>query len=219
MKKSPRTAILVRVSTAKQETARQVSELREVAEAKGWQVAAIVAETRSGAAGAGEGWDIAPEREALQNVLSLAERGEIDKVLVSEVSRIARRNSDAHRFLERLTTAGVSLYWHAQGFETLLPSGKANPCASLMFALLAEQARFEREQLRERIKSGLAEAKRSGKRLGRPAGSALTRSKFLAKHRDVAKRLKRGLSVRETAAATGKAPSTVQRVRAALAAA
>jgi hypothetical protein len=41
---------------------------------------------------------------------------------------------------------GVSLYWHAQSVETLLPSGKRNPAAGIMLALLAEMARGESEK-------------------------------------------------------------------------
>lgn len=215
-KKTPRAAILVRVSTKKQDTARQVSELTKAAASLGWEVVSIIHETMSGSAGNGGGWDLAKEREALERTLELAEGGEIDKVLVSEISRVARRNSDAHRFLERLTDAKVSLYWHAQQIETLLRSGKPNPAASLMFALLAEIARNERETLRERIMSGLDEARRKGKTLGRPAGTKTPAVEFLRKHADVRRRLKKGLSIRETAAATGKGVSTVQRVKAAM---
>ncbi len=100
-----------------------------------------------------------------------------------EISRIARRNSVAHKFVETLETHGVSLYWHAQGIETLLPNGKRNPAAGIMLALLAEMARAELETLRARIASGLAEARRNGKKLGRPVGSSLSRAVFLQKHR------------------------------------
>jgi DNA invertase Pin-like site-specific DNA recombinase len=215
-KKTPRAAILVRVSTKKQDTARQVAELKKAAKAKGWKVVTVIHETMSGSAGNGAGWDIAEEREALERTLELAEAGEIDKVMVHEVSRVARRNSDAHRFLERLTDAKVSLYWHAQQIETLLRSGKPNPAASLMFALLAEIARNERETSRERIMSGLDEARRKGKTLGRPVGTGVSTDEFLRKHADIRRRLGKGLSIRETAAATGKGVSTVQRVKAAL---
>ncbi len=215
-KKTPRAAILVRVSSKKQDTTRQVTELKKAAVSMGWEVVSIIHETMSGSAGNGGGWDLAKEREALERTLALAEAGEIDKVMVHEVSRVARRNSDAHRFLERLTDARVSLYWHAQKIETLLRSGKPNPAASLMFALLAEIARNERETLRERIMSGLDEARRKGKTLGRPKGTGATTGEFLRKHADIKRRLGKGLSIRETAAATGKGISTVQRVKAAL---
>lgn len=98
-----------------------------------------------------------------------------------EVSHLARRNSIAHAFVETLEELKVSLYWHQQGIETLLPNGKRNPAAAIMFALLAEMARAEREILSERIKSGLNEAKRKGRKLGRPAGSTDSPEEFLKK--------------------------------------
>jgi DNA invertase Pin-like site-specific DNA recombinase len=144
--------------------------------------------------------------------------GQIKKVLVHEISRLARRNSVVHQFVEALEECGVSLYWHAQGIETLLPSGKRNPSAGIMLALLAEIARSEVETLRERIKSGLAQAKRKGVRLGRPKGTTLHRDVFFQKHKDILRQLRQGQSVRNTAKIVGKGVSTVQRVKLAIAA-
>ncbi len=205
-------AILVRVSTAKQETTRQVSELKGAAEAKGWQVVAVCEGT--GVSGRADEQD----RHDLREVEELARAGKIKKVLVHEVSRVARRNSLVHKFVETMEELGVSLYWHAQGVETLLASGKRNPAASIMLALLAEMARNEVETLSTRIKSGLAEARRKGHKLGRPKGTTLERSELLVKHRDIIRLLKSGQSVRNTAKIAAKGISTVQRVKAALAA-
>jgi len=203
-------AILVRVSTAKQETARQVSELREVAKAKGWQVVAVCEE--QGVSGRAD----EDQRHGLQEIEALATAGKIKKVLVHEVSRLGRRNSIVHAFVEKLEELKVSLYWHAQGIETIMANGKRNPAASIMLALLAEMARSETETLRERINSGLAEARRKGVKLGRPKGTSLEASELLAKHKDIVRLLKDGQSVRNTAKITGKGGSTVQRVKAAI---
>lgn len=202
-------AILVRVSTLKQQNDRQISELRAYADSKGYEVVEVCEEQISGNADESG-------RYGLHRVEELARMGRIRKVLVHEVSRLARRNSVAHGFLEALEGLGVSLYWHQQGIETLLPNGKRNPAASIMFALLAEMARAERETLSERIKSGLAEARRKGRTLGRPRGSQLNKKEFLSKHADVVRKLKEGHSVRNSAKITGKGNSTVQRVKAAL---
>jgi DNA invertase Pin-like site-specific DNA recombinase len=203
-------AILVRVSTARQETARQISELKRYAETKGYRVIEVCEETTSGSADNGE-------RHGLARVEQLARDGRIEKVLVHEISRVARKNSIAHRFVETLEECGVSLYWHAQAIETLLPNGKRNPAAGIMLALLAEMARNETETLRERIKSGLAHARNNGVVLGRPKGTTLVRAQFLKKHRDIVRQLKAEQSVRNTARIVGKGVSTVQRVKAALA--
>src|SRR5881398_1421040 len=170
--------ILVRVSTVKQETDRQISELRAYAKAKGYDIVEICRETISGNANG-------DERHGLRRAETLATEGKVKKVLVHEISRLARRNSVAHHFVETLEECGVSLYWHAQGIETLLPNGKRNPAAGIMLALLAEMARNESETLRERIKSGLAHARKRGVVLGRPKGTTLKTAQFLRKHRDI----------------------------------
>ena len=200
-------AILIRVSTSKQETARQLTELTDYAAARGYSVVEVCKETITGDAAS-------DDRQSLKRVEQLAEAGKIRKVLVHEVSRIARRNSVTHRFVEKLEQHGVSLYWHSQSIETLLPNGKRNPAAGIMLALLAEMARSELELLRARIASGLAEARRQGKKLGRPVGSVLTRAELLQKHRDVVRLLKSGQSIRNAAKLAGRGISTVQRVQA-----
>ena len=205
-------AILVRVSTDKQDTSRQVHELQQVADENGWEVVEVIDET-------GVSGDASEDqRHGLASALSLAAERKIRKVMVHEVSRLARRNSTAHKFIEDLERFGVSLYWHAQRIETLLSNSKRNPAASIMFSLLAEMARNERETLVERINSGLAKARREGKTLGRPKGSFLKTAEFLAKHRDVVKQLRAGQSIRNAATLTKKNASTVQRVKTALAA-
>lgn len=198
--------ILVRVSTQKQETDRQISELRAYADSKGYDVLEMCKETVSGRADESE-------RQGLIRAEELARFGKIKKVLVHEVSRLARKNSVTHRFVETLEECGVSLYWHAQGFETLLPNGKRNPAAGIMLALLAEMARNEVETLRERINSGLAEARRKGVKLGRPEGSTLEREIFFQKHKEIVRLLKAGQSIRNAAKISGKGISTVQRVK------
>lgn len=196
----------MRVSTIKQETQRQISELEAYAASKGYNVLEVCRETVSGRASD-------DDRQVLRHIEDLARQGAIKKVLVHEISRIARKNSVAHRFVETLEEYGVSLYWHAQGIETLLANGKRNPAAGIMLALLAEMARNEVEVLRERINSGLREARRKGITLGRPKGSTVARNVFLSKHKDISRLLKSGQSIRNAAKISGKGISTVQRVK------
>ena len=196
-------AILVRVSSSLQETDRQVSELTTYAKSKGYNIVEVLREKISGTADQ-------DEREGLNQALELARTGKIKKVLVHEVSRIARRNSIAHKFVETLEDYGVSLYWAAQSIETLLPSGRRNPAAGIMLALMAEMARNELEVLKMRVRSGIEEARRKGVKLGRPVG---TTEDLLKKHQDIVRNLKNGQSVRNTGKITGKGFSTVQRVK------
>ena len=111
-------AILVRVSTKRQETERQVHELRAVAEARGWSVVDVVEE--DGVSGAAKDAD----RHGLARVEALAAAGAIRKVLVHEVSRVGRRPAVVHGFVERLLDLKVSLYWHS---NTLIPRCAVGP--------------------------------------------------------------------------------------------
>src|SRR6478609_7695039 len=89
-------AILARVSTDKQDTSRQIHELRQAAEENGWEVIEVIDE-------AGVSGKAAPdERYGLLRAHVLASKGEIRKVMVHEVSRLARRNSTAHKFIEEM---------------------------------------------------------------------------------------------------------------------
>lgn len=198
----PRCAILVRVSTVRQETDRQINDLKSLVERKGWDVVAVVEE--EGIRGS------AKVRPGLDQVVALARAGQIDKVAVHEVSRVARKNSVAHQFLETLTECKVSLYWHAQGIETLLDNGTRNPAAGLIFSIMSEFARNESEQLSQRIRSGLVEARRKGVVLGR---AKVPEEAFLAKYGHVVDLLRAGMSIRKVAAEAGVNHMTVQKVK------
>tara|TARA_Y100001963_G_C6763801_1_gene441084 strand:+ start:276 stop:899 length:624 start_codon:yes stop_codon:yes gene_type:complete len=201
----PKVAILARVSTQAQETDRQVTELINEAETRGWDVIKVIREVASGAASS---------RTGIDEALELAESGKVSKILVHEISRIARKNSAAHDFLERLTKIGVSIYLHSYRLETLLPGGKRNDAASLIYSVMSDMARAEREMLRDRVASGLAEARRKGVRLGRPPGSGkLSKEKLLAKHKDIVEAIKLGGGIRAIARATGKSANTVMKVK------
>ena len=205
MTKTP-VAILVRVSTDKQTTDRQKAELLAYADSKGFSVVEVVEEMISGRA-------LANDRTGLKRIEELAESGKIKKVLVHEVSRVARTNSTLHRFVENLEAHGCSLYWHSQAIETLLTNGKRNPAASIMLSLLAEMARNEVEVLRERINSGLAQARRAGVVLGRRKGTTMSPDSILNRHADIVRLLKQGQSIRHAGKISGKGFSTVQRVK------
>ncbi len=187
----------------------QISELTAFAKLKGYDVVEICEETISGRADADEG-------SGLKRVEELARAGKIKKVLVHEISRIGRKNSVTHRFVESLMDLGVSLYWHSQGLEAILPNGKRNPAAGIMLALLSEMALSESEILRDRIVSGLEEAKRKWVILGRPSGTTVSSEELLKKHKDVVRLLKENHSIRNAAKISGKGISTIQRIKAIL---
>lgn len=198
-------AILVRVSTDEQDNSRQITELEAVAAANGWEVAEVVRE--DGVSGASK------HRPQLERVLALGESGAVRKILVHEITRLSRHPAVLHAAVERCNEAGVSIYWHSQRTETLLPDGERNPAAGMMLAILGEIGRTEREFLKRRIKSGMAEASRAGRHMGRPVGTTTPPAALLTKHSDVVRLLRSGQSIRHAAAISGKSKGTVETIK------
>lgn len=199
-----RGVIFVRVSKKEQNYQRQIEDLREVAHSQKVEIITEISEKISGAKN-----NI--ERSGLQELLALAKSGAIDKVLVQEVSRLGRSTVEVLKVLEELTQLGVSVYVQNFGIETL-KSGKRNPIAQFMFTLLAEFARLERETLRERILSGIDEARRKGKKLGRPDGTTEDKVAFLKKYPLVTRNLRLGISIRKTSKICDVSINTVRKV-------
>lgn len=115
-----RCAIMVRGS--RQEKDRQIQDLREAIAANGWQEVELIEEG-----------DI--PGEAMTRAIELVSSKAIDKLVIHNNSRIARRSSIAHELIEILTNHGVSLYWRAQDLETLMPDGKRNPAGNMILTM------------------------------------------------------------------------------------
>ena len=151
-----RAALYCRVSTADQSCERQVRDLTAFAARAGYQVAGVFKETGSGAK---------LDRAERRKVMALAQRREIDTVLVTELSRWGRSTLDLLHTLKELETWRVSVVALAG-----LTFDLASPTARMLATILAGVAEFERDLIRERVRSGLAAARARGKRLGRRAG-------------------------------------------------
>lgn len=203
-------AIFARVSTAdKQTTTRQVNDLRDLCAKQSWTVVATITEHVSGV-------KKNSEREGVQQLFDLAQRRGINKVVVTEISRIGRNVSESVQIIDQLTASGVSLYIQNIGMETLLADGKPNFMFKPILLTLVGFAEMERELLRERIRSGLETAKRKGKKLGRPTGITQTTDDVLAKYPAVVRQLRSGQSIRNVAKICDVSPNTVQRVKLAI---
>ena len=150
-------AVYARVSTALQDCERQVDELKAFAVRAGLDVVAVYRETASGKR------DNRPERK---KIMALAQRRDIEAVLVTELSRWGRSTQDLLSTLDELASRGVSVR-ALNGFDVDL----STPTGRVMVTLLAGIAEFESGLLAERVKSGLARAKAKGKKLGRKEGS------------------------------------------------
>jgi DNA invertase Pin-like site-specific DNA recombinase len=204
-------ALFVRVSSKDQSHDRQVSELTEYSTSQGWKVAAIIEEKISGRKTPLE------KRQSLKDLFKLIEAEAIQKVIISEVTRLGRRTKDILEVIEQLHQHKVSLVVYNYRLETLDHKGRVNSLAQFLITILGDVGRMETETLSERTKSGLEEAKRKGKRLGRPEGLIKESSDYLKEYPGVVKDLKAGLSIRQIVATRQVADKTVQKVKKAMA--
>ena len=145
-----------RCSTDKQTVSNQLNDLREVANRSGWEV--IDQYLDEGISGS-KGRDKRPEFDRL---LKDANRKKFDGILVWSVDRLGRSLQHLVSFLNDIQVKDIDLYIHQQGIDTATMTGK------MMFQMCGVFAEFERNIIRERVKSGLDRAKKSGKTLGRP---------------------------------------------------
>jgi len=151
-----RAALYCRVSTADQSCDRQERDLRAFAKRSGFEIVGVYKEKASGAK---------TDRIERKKVMALAQAREIDAILVTELSRWGRSTIDLVQTLQSLQAWDVSvLAVSGLQFDLSTPHGKM--IASVMAAL----AEFERDLIRDRVTSGLANAKARGKKLGRQVG-------------------------------------------------
>ena len=191
-----RVAIYCRVSTDEQSCDRQEKDLISYAQLSGFEVVAVYKETASGAQ------DDRPERK---KVMALAQARSIDAIIVSELSRWGRSTPDILSTLEELRTRKVSLL--AQSgleFDLTSPQGK------LIATLLAGLAEFERDLIKERVRSGMSAAKSRGQRFGRQPG--YIPAPVREKESKVLELIQKGLSYRKIAEELGLSKNTVMRI-------
>jgi len=86
----------------------------------------------------------------------------VDAVVVYRYDRFARSLRQLVLALEEFRALGIDFISLHEGVDTSTPNGR------LVFGIFASIAEFERELIRDRVRSGLAAARAKGKRIGRP---------------------------------------------------
>ena len=154
-----RVAIYARVSTQDkdQNPETQLEPLREFARVQG---ASVV----------GEYVDHAPAtdlrgRRAWRRLLDDAAKRKLDVILCWKLDRCFRSVLDAANTVDKLRRWGCGLRSYS---EPWLDTSGQSPAANLMFTIMTGFAEFERSLIAERVRAGMARAKKAGVHLGRP---------------------------------------------------
>ena len=134
----------IRVSTLEQNEARQIEALEKYGIEKWFREKISAKDTN---------------RPQLQQMLEFAREG--DTIYIHDFSRLARSTRDLLDIMEQLQTKGIHLVSNKESIDTSTPTGK------LMLTMIAAINEFERTNLLERQKEGIAIAKRNGVYSGR----------------------------------------------------
>jgi putative DNA-invertase from lambdoid prophage Rac len=153
-----RAGLYARVSTHDQQTlGLQTEAMSAYIRDRSWKVVSQVKDVGSGA----------KERPGREGLLKAARRRELDVVVVWRLDRWGRSLPDLIVTLRELTDLGVGFVSLTEALDLTTPTGRA------MTGMLAVFAEFEREILRERVRAGIAQARKEGRPHGRPRTASL----------------------------------------------
>src|SRR5215472_5045819 len=148
-----RAGLYARVSTHDQQTLPlQLAAMRDYVAQRGWNITLEIQDVGSGAS-------LRPKREEL---LKAARRRELDRIVVWRLDRWGRSLLDLIATLQELSSLGVGFVSLSEALDLTTPSGRA------LAGMLAVFAEFERDILRDRVKAGIAQARKEGRPHGRP---------------------------------------------------
>ena len=203
-------AIYVRVSTVdKQDYTRQVDDLERYCSRHDLEVVKVIAEKISGT-------KKNDDRAGLQELRELAQAKAFTEIVTTEVSRISRNPFEFQKLIEEMSELKVCIHIESLGMKTLDKHGKRNAITDLIIGILSQFAKIEREQLVQRVRSGMERAKKQGKKLGRPKGSSIDGKGLLSKYSGVVHDLNDKISVRKVAKIHSISTNTVLKVKQAL---
>jgi DNA invertase Pin-like site-specific DNA recombinase len=197
--------IFGRVSTLIQDYDRQVNELTAICTQRGGTVRSVFTEKISGA-------KKNTERKELGKLIDFIKAQHIDKVLVTELSRLGRDTLQVLQVIETLNDMKVSLYIQNYNIETLNDDGNVNAMSQFLITILAEIARMERKTIRERISSGYKNYREQGGIVGRKQGYTKSDDQMKQQYAQEIKLLRKGLSLREVSKLTGHSVNTIRKV-------
>lgn len=184
-----RVVLFCRVSSNndRQNYDRQINDLNQFAMTSNYKVEAVFAEKISGA-------KKNSERRELLNMIEFVNENQIDKVLVTELSRLGRDPLQILQTIEILNENRISLYIQTYNIETLLADKTINPLSQFLITILAEIARMERRTIETRLSSGYQNYRRKGGVVGRKAGYKKSHKTMEEEYSEEIKMLKKGYS-------------------------
>ncbi len=189
-----------------QDYTRQINDLTAYAASNSLTIEAVFAEKVSGA-------KKNLDKVELAKMIEYVNTHKIDKVLVTELSRLGRDTLQVLQAIESLNENKISLFIQNYNIETLTSTGAINPMSQFLITILAEVARMERKTIRERVTSGYDNFRANGGRVGRKEGYRKTNEAMKEEYVEEVKLLRKGYSLRNIQKITGTSVNTLQKIK------
>ena len=151
-----RVAAYIRCSTDRQSTDSQLVAIKDAIQRSGELLVQVYEDH------AISGGKCRKDRPALDSMLKDAGAEKFDKIIVWDITRLGRSLSDLIATLNELQKFSVDLQFLQNDLDTSTEAGR------MLFSIFGAIGEFERSLTRERVKSGIANARAKGVRLGRP---------------------------------------------------
>jgi DNA invertase Pin-like site-specific DNA recombinase len=190
----------------RQDTERQTNELKEYANKMGYELVGVYEEKVSG-------FKKNEDRPIFSKMLEEIEKGNIEKLLTWELSRIGRGVIQSLQNIQLLTDKKVSIYIKNFNLETLNDDKTPNSLSMFMVQILFSVANMEAQLTKSRMVSGYRNHIKNGGKVGRKLGSIETEEETIQKHTDIVKLLKKNLTIRQISGLTNKSTNTILKVK------
>jgi DNA invertase Pin-like site-specific DNA recombinase len=190
----------------RQDTERQTNELKEYANKMGYELVGVYEEKVSG-------FKKNEDRPIFSKMLEDIEKGNIEKLLTWELSRIGRGVIQSLQNIQLLTDKKVSIYIKNFNLETLNYDKTPNSLSMFMVQILFSVANMEAQLTKSRMVSGYRNHIKNGGKVGRKLGSIDTEEETIQKHTDIVKLLKKNLTIRQISGLTNKSTNTILKVK------
>jgi DNA invertase Pin-like site-specific DNA recombinase len=154
------------------------------------------------------------ERENGGKIKELVEKGELEELIVEELSRVGRNTGDLISTLEYLDEHNVNVFVRNIGLYSR-PNGEKNPIWKMITSVMSSIYEMELENIKERTQVGRMVYVNNGGKLGRPVGSSSNDSDFLKKEKSkkVLSYLKKDYTIREISKICGVSVGLVIKVK------
>lgn len=185
---------------------RQINDLTQYAKSVNHEVVSIFAEKVSGA-------KRNEERTELMKMVEFVNRNYVDKIMVTELSRLGRDPLQILQTIEILNKNKISLFIQNYNIETLTPEKEINPMSQFLITILAEIARMERKAIENRLSSGYHNYRSNGGAVGRKKGYKKSIDEMQVQYAEEIKMLRKGYNYQHISQITNTNKNTLTKLR------